>query len=76
MIRHETLSAQTATQSLRPAGDLAPTRGQAAPTDVRGHICAAKSRFVGALIEQRDPDNAPAAFGRCHPKAGQIQNYP
>lgn len=76
MTWHEALSTQTATPSFRPARDLAPIRGQAAPTDVRGHICAAKFSLAGALIEQRDPDDAPADLSRCRPKAGQIQNYP
>jgi hypothetical protein len=76
MIRHEALSTQTATLPLRPAGDLAPIRGQAAPTNVRGHICFSKVRFVGALIEQHDPGNTPPPFARGLPKAGQIQNYP
>jgi len=76
MIRHEALSNQTAIPSLRPAGDLAPTRAQAAPTDVRDHISSPKFRFVGTLIAPHDPGDTPRAFGRCTPKAGEIQNYP
>lgn len=76
MIRHEALSTQTATPPLRPAGDLAAIRGQAASIDAPGHICCPKFRLVGTFIAPHDPGDAPPAFGQCRPKAGQIQKYP
>ena len=76
MIRHEALSTQTATQTLRTAKDVAPICGQAAATDAPGHIGTPKFGLVSTFIAPHDLGDAPPAVGQRYPKAGQILKYP